>query len=517
MTGLKTSNIKLLLIIIAAAVILVLPFHVCGEEQEYDGSREKTGYNGQAIVELFAGTGEFKFQDGDVLDAGFGYPYGLAADKDGNLFVADSYNHAVRKIADGKVITVAGGFDSSGTDPYGYPAGGYIDGNAAGSRFNRPRGIAVDSSGVIYIADTENHSIRKIDNNKAVTLVGGAGAGYKNGTGRNAEFNFPSGIAIDKYGNIYAADTLNHCIRKISPGGTVMLYAGKPGEEGGYQDGNVLNARFNEPSGIAIDNAGNLYVADSGNQVIRKISGNQVTIYAGIVDETEKIEGTNYCKGGYRDGDKETALFNFPKGITVTDNGTVIVADTWNHRIRAIKPDGKVITIAGTGRPGDMTGPAEQSMFNGPADVEYISGYLYISDMWNNAIKMMRIDEDNLIQINTDDEAGIRFEPVSENIQVWIDGKKIEFPDVLPCIEDGMYLLPIRFVFEKWGADVGWDQEARTVIIKKDYKEVRVSTDEQPVIFKNGRTLVSTEFITGFFGFSVQWVPEYRAIVIVTH
>jgi len=193
------------------------------------------------------------------------------------------------------------------------------------------------------------------------------------------------------------------------------------------------------------------------------------------------------------------------------------VADTWNNRIRAIKPDGQVITIAGSGKAGELAGPAAQAMFSGPVDVAYYNGYLYISDMWNNMIKRMPFDEENPVQVNVPDIGEIRFEPLSEKIQVWIDGVRVEFPDVQPYIEDGSQYVPIRFVFEAWGAEVDWDQETKTVIIRKGYREVLVRTSEEPVVFKDGRTMVSAQYISEKFGFSVEWVPEYNAVVFFTH
>jgi len=512
------SSVKAKRCVLVLIVIMYVLFSLGFSNSEEPVGEEplKPGTHENVVVEVFAGSGEFKFEEGEALKAGFRYPYGLAVDKDGGLLVADSFNHAVRKIVDGSVKTIAGGYDEGMLDTYGFPVGGYVDGRKAASRFNRPRGIAINSKGVIYITDTENHSIRKIEGDKVVTWAGSGSAGYRNGKGNTAEFCFPTGIAIDKFDNIYVADTLNNCIRKISPNGIVTLFAGKPGDEGGYKDGWLFEAMFNEPTGLAFDNEGNLYIADSGNQVIRKISGSMVSTYAGVVNENEKIAETGYYKGGYRDGNRETALFNFPKGLAVTGNGTVVVADTWNNRIRAVKPDGEVITIAGTGEPGEVTGPAGKAMFSDPVDVVYCSGFLYISDMWNNTIKRMPFDEENPIQINIPDIDEIQFEPYSENIQVWIDGIKVEFPDVKPFTEDGVQFVPVRFVFETWGAEVDWEQETKTVIIKKEYKVALIHTNEEPVVFKNDRTMVSTQYMSEKFGFSVEWIPEYNAVVFVT-
>jgi sugar lactone lactonase YvrE len=147
---------------------------------------------------------------------------------------------------------------------------GYADGPAAEAQFNGPRGVAVDAKGNVYVADTGNHRIRMISPaGQVTTLAGGSEPGYKDGKGSEARFNYPADIAADAAGNLYVADTANHCIRKITPEGVVTTLAGngKPGDT----DGPLAEAQFRAPEGVAVDSQGNVYVADTGNQRIRKI------------------------------------------------------------------------------------------------------------------------------------------------------------------------------------------------------------------------------------------------------
>jgi len=220
--------------------------------------------------DLYAGTGKFDYKDGERQEASFRFPYGIAKDQEGNLIVADSYNNVIRKIKGNEVTTIAG--FSKENDSLGFPLGGHVDGDVLKAQFNRPRDIAVDTDGNIFVVDTGNHVIRKIVKGKVQTFVGNGKPGYKDGESHVAQFNNPSGIAIDKSNNLFVTDTLNHVIRKITPQGEVTTYAGKREKTGGYKDSVNNFAKFNEPAGIAIDHQGVLYVLDSGNQLVRKVT-----------------------------------------------------------------------------------------------------------------------------------------------------------------------------------------------------------------------------------------------------
>lgn len=472
-------------------------------------------FAGGIEIATFAGGGDAAYKDGKATDAMFNQPYGLAVDLDGGLIVVDTYNNRIRKIKDGQVTTIAG--YSKSNDAYGFPVGGYVDSNAARAMFNKPRAAVVDSKGNIYVADTGNNSIRKIAGGKVYTFAGTGVAGFSNGRGDTAKFNSPLGLAIDSSDNIYVADSLNHVIRKITPDGTVSTFAGVYSADGGYKDGLSLTALFNEPSDIDFDSSGALYVLDCGNQLVRKISGGRVTTVAGV--RGEPLEGTAYSQGGFLNGPSASARFNFPKGIDVADDGSIFIADTWNHRIRAIKPDGNVVTVVGTGLAGKVNGALSIASLNAPSDVVYHSGTLYISDMWNNVIRSVTADIAALEGLVDRSELirGIDFGPVTDEIQVWLDGEKVAFPDVKPYIADQKVYIPIRFVCEAWGADVGWVNDIKKVTIRKGdfYREFTPETS--PIAFKDGRTVMDSLNLSREIGLRIEWFPEYNAVIITAH
>ena len=211
---------------------------------------------------------------------------------------------------------------------------------AAPRYFGVPQGAAVDSAGNVYIADTFNHTIRRITPGGVVTTLAGlaGNVGNADGTGSAARFNSPRGVAVDSGGTVYVGDTNNHTIRKIAPGGVVTTLAGFPGSSG-TTDATGNNARFNQPRGIAVDGAGVLYVADTNNHTIRKITaGAVVTTLAGLA-------GTS----GNTDATGNAARFNGPRGVAVDSAGTLYVADTNNNRIRQVTAAAVVTTLAGGG------------------------------------------------------------------------------------------------------------------------------------------------------------------------
>lgn len=337
----------------------------------------------------FAGSGQNLLKDGSRDISEFNFPYSITLDNNGEIIVVDCYNNSIRKISGNSVTTIAGLWDKK--DNYGFPMGGYADGDVLIAKFNRPRDAAVDSKGNIFVSDSGNNVIRKISNNQVYTFAGTGEAGYSNGQGKVAKFSLPSGMAIDKEDNLYVADSLNNVIRKITPKGEVSTFAGVQGEKGGYNNGGLNEATFNEPSDITVDNNGAFYITDSGNQVIRKIYNGQVTTISGTVNA--KIDNTDYIEGGYADGIVSKAKYNFPKGVSITDEGVLLIADTWNNMIRAIKSDGAVYTIAGTEFVDEAESNINEVKLSKPTDVLYSKGYIYICDSWNNSIRVMPICE----------------------------------------------------------------------------------------------------------------------------
>lgn len=212
------------------------------------------------MITTIAGSGLMGYKDGDGKSARFAYPTGVAVDSHGNVYIADRGSHTIRKIAaDGNVSTIAGN---------GFP--GYVDGNGKMTHLRQPISVAVDHDDNIYVADSGNNAIRKITPEGVVSTLAGSGRfGYKDGTGKDAFFSWPTGIAADNVGNIYVCDSRNNRIRRITPDGVVSTVAGI--SIPGFADGPGYHAMFSFPTGIEVDRVGNIYVADSGNNRIRKI------------------------------------------------------------------------------------------------------------------------------------------------------------------------------------------------------------------------------------------------------
>ncbi|MDH5353609.1 MAG: hypothetical protein OEY09_04110 [Gammaproteobacteria bacterium] len=227
-------------------------------------------------VTLFSGQVETRgHQDGDASIATLYNPLGISVDKEGDIYIVDNKARTIRKISkDGNVLTIAGISGESS----------HQDGPVAIASFSRPHDTAVDSIGNIYVTDFWDHTIRKIGLDSTVTTLAGSPdvEGYVDGVGSDSLFNVPLGITIDRMDNIYVADRYNHVIRKITPRGKVTTYAGAGGISG-YKNGIYSDAKFNLPSDLAMDSFGNLFVVDSGNKVIRKITPEGVvSTYSGV-------------------------------------------------------------------------------------------------------------------------------------------------------------------------------------------------------------------------------------------
>ena len=258
---------------------------------------------------------------------------------------------------------------------------GFVDGPGASARFSAPHGIACDHNGNIYIADRFNNSIRKINSSGTVSTFAGTGSvGGTDGPGSAASFYEPRAVACDSSGNVYVADTRNYKIRKITPSGVVTTIAGTG--TFGTTNGPALVSQFGFPTGICVTPDGTtIYVADHNTHVIRKIFNSQVSDLAGIA----YIAGSN-------DGNNSTATFSHPVGIHLDNNGNILVADEWNNIIRQVSPSGNVVTIAGKGIAGSADGPAATATFNYPEDVSTDNnGNIYITDGGNNTIRKINI------------------------------------------------------------------------------------------------------------------------------
>ena len=349
--------------------------------------------------------------DGPGVTARFFGPSGLTADGAGGVYVADSLNNTIRRItASGVVTTIAGGEINEIT---ALPTRGYADGTGRSALFSTGFAVtsiangplitanygaltmALDSQGNLYVADTLNHVIRKISSAGGVTTLAGSPgtSGSVNGVGGDAQFSSPYGVAVDSAGNVYVADAGNNTLRKVTPGGSVSTFAGRDGSNAGNLDGNGADARFISPSGVTIDGAGNVYVADTNNHTIRKISS------AGTVTTLAGAAGSK----GSSDGIGLKARFNGPTGIAVNSAGTVFVADTVNGTIRRISAAGVVSTIAGlAGSSGAVDGTGNAVRFTTPYGVAIDgAGNIFIADSGNNTVRKGIVSSAGTVTIQT--------------------------------------------------------------------------------------------------------------------
>ncbi|MCC3159229.1 hypothetical protein LJ737_18450 [Hymenobacter sp. 15J16-1T3B] len=328
-----------------------------------------------AAVSTLAGTAGSKGSaDGNGAAARFSRPMGVAVDAAGTVYVADTDNHVIRKITPtGQVSTLAGTAGQKG----------FADGSGPAARLFNPVGVALDAQGTLYVADTGNNAIRKITPEGVVsTLAGAAGSpSTADGVGPAARFNQPHALAVDAAGNVFVADTYNHTVRRISPAGAVTTLAGSPKRIGSL-DGPGAAANFRYPYGIAVEASGTLYVADNGNMTVRRIGPDgTVSTLAGAVR-----------KFGNADGAGPEARFMAPSGVALAADGTLYVADAAGMVVRRIGAGGQVSTLAGDANsPGSADGPAAAARFKSPLGLAVgPGGAVYVADGRNHTVRVIR-------------------------------------------------------------------------------------------------------------------------------
>jgi len=331
------------------------------------------GQTGQYYFTLLAGRpGAQGFADGTGDAARFNRPAGVALDHSNNLYIADSYNHVIRKVTPAGVVTTLAG------SPGQF---GHADGVGSAAGFYCPFGVALDGAGNVYVADTYNHVIRKVTPGGAVTTLAGSPGRVAcvDGIGAAARFFCPSGLAVDASTNVYIADSVNSLIRRLTPEGMVTTLAGSMGQHE-CLDGAGSAASFGDPTDVALDGAGILYVVDAGANTIRRVTP------AGVV--TSLAGGQSSILFGSDDGIGNAARFHGPSGVAVDALGIVYVADAGNYVIRRVTPDGVVTTLAGNPlQPGCSGGIGSAARFNTAYRVTVdSSGNLYVADDGNNVI-----------------------------------------------------------------------------------------------------------------------------------
>jgi sugar lactone lactonase YvrE len=329
-------------------------------------------------ISTYAGTGRVGFagDGGPATAAQLNEPVGVAVDPAGNLYIAERENHRIRKVTPGGVISTYAGTGTQGFSGDGGPA--------TAAQLLGPGGVALDPAGNFYIADRNNDRIRRVTPGGTIATYAGSGSlGFAGdgGPATAARLNMSlGGVALDSSGNLYIADSLNERIRKVTPGGTISTYAGT-GTEGFSGDGGPATAaHLDRPDGVAVDSAGNLYIADSGNSRIRKVTpGGTISTYVG---------NGGYGEGFLGDGGPATAAHIRPRGVALDSAGNLYITDF--ARIRKVTPGGTISTYAGTDTPGFAGdgGPATAAQLSFPQGVALDSaGNLYIADSNNNRIR----------------------------------------------------------------------------------------------------------------------------------
>ena len=322
----------------------------------------------QADVRILAGEGAPGHRDGDAARARFADPFGVALDREGNVYLTDGgAGNRVRKITpEGQVTTLAGG------------AEGFADGAGASASFNTPSSLAADREGNLYVADTANNRIRKIDRvGNVSTLAGDGTAGWRDGAAREAQFNGPVGVAADERGNVFVADTYNDRVRQITPDGQVKTLAG--GDSPGHADGPAASSFLDTPCALAVAPNGELYVADTGNGRIRKLTpnGQIVTLPVRLGGEGET-------------GDPTGPTLDAPLGLALTHDGFLYVTESGRGRVVQVAPDGTARVVAGAGGNGFAEGTGAAARFNRPAGLALDRrGALYVADSANYVLRKL--------------------------------------------------------------------------------------------------------------------------------
>ncbi len=335
---------------------------------------------GQApVITTVAGNGAVGYSgDNDpATTAKLNAPAGVAVDSAGNLYIADSANHRIRKVDPAGTITTVAGTGAAGF------AGD--NGPAASARLNNPSGVALDSAGNLYIADFNNHRVRRVDPSGIITTVAGNGSiGYAgdNGPAISARLNYPSGVAVDTKGNLYIADLYNQRVRKVDSNGIITTSAGNGTIAYAGDHGPATSAGLYLPRGVAVDDAGNLFIAEQVNLRIRKVDA-----ATGLITT---VAGSGMPGYGGDGGPAVKAQLYYPYGVAVDGAGDLYIADFYNQRIRKVDPSGIITTVAGNGMPGYAgdNGPATSARLYYPNGVAVDStGSLYIADTNNFRVR----------------------------------------------------------------------------------------------------------------------------------
>jgi sugar lactone lactonase YvrE len=305
--------------------------------------------------DVLAGAGALGFAGDGALggSASLNSPSGVAVDRAGNVYIADSGNNRIRKVGESGVITTIGGT--------GTPGFSGDDGLVSAAQLNYPSAVASDSAGTLYVVDAGNQRIRRIDPRGIITTIAGTGTPGFSGDGGDAskaQLSGPTGVAVDNKDSVYIADRGNHRIRKVDSSGIITTYAGTSTAGFAGDGGNATAAQLNYPFGVATDAVGNVYIADSANQRVRKVTR------SGIITT---IAGDGTAGNGRDGGDARRAQLHHPVGVAVDSAGNVYIVDSMNSRIAKVSTAGILSTVVGDGADLDIPGGDPSARQDGEA------------------------------------------------------------------------------------------------------------------------------------------------------
>ena len=329
------------------------------------------------VMSTIAGNGTFLFIGTGIpaIGASLSFPFNAAPDSSGNFYIADQANHLIRKVdASGNITTVAG------TGTCGFSGDG---GQATGAQLCNPSRVAVSSTGIIFVADTNNHRVRQISLGGTISTIAGTGTCGFNGDGAATqhELCYPFGVTVDTAGNVYVADELNQRVRKIDSTGNMTTVAGNGTCGYSGDGGSATSAELCDPTGVATDSSGDIYIADKDNQRIRKVSSGTITTAAGSV---------GVCSFSGDGGTATKAGLCNPFDVAVDASGNIYIADSSNQRIREVQPSGIISSVAGNGTPGfsgDGVLPTSTDLcYPFGVDVD-VNGNIFVADTFNQRIR----------------------------------------------------------------------------------------------------------------------------------
>ena len=415
------------------------------------------------------GTQGYSGDNGNATSAQLYNPHGVALDSSGNLYIADRENNRIRKVNSSGIITTV-----AGTGLAGYNGDNI---SATSADLNYPYGVAIDSSSNLYIADTDNNRIRKVNTSGIITTVAGTGSYGYSGDGGNATFaqlSYPRGVALDSSGNLYIADTWNYRIRKVNTSGIITTVAGTGSSGYSGDGGSATSAQLSGPYGVALDSSSNLFIADTSNNRIRKVNT------LGIITT---VAGTG-SKGYNGDNISATSAgLNYPYGVALDSSSNLFIADTSNNRIRKVNTLGIITTVAGTGSwgyNGDNIS-ATSAQLSGPYGVALDSSCnLYIADTYNNRIrKVLFSGEPNTVTISYATGGEVSITPLTGEMRIQIS--PFTFTTDITITVTALTTLPVSNQSDVKVINVGFEmttsrseQPQKPITITMNYRDMDV-------------------------------------------